>query len=165
MSEYQHPHEGSPLPPTANPWKWVTIGVVGSIAAIAIVGLVVASLDTGGNVAQTQGSSESGASSAPEHAVHQPSGNDIAACNQYAASVRSQPNEAFKDGVIGGALGAGIGAATGAIADGGKGAGKGAGIGAIVGATAGTLYGLDKANRSDERAAAAYRACMAERGY
>lgn len=161
MSETKQTNEGAPQAPTANPWRWATIAIVGSIAALGIVGLVVASLDRSEDV-----SSETSASSAPhQHAVPRPSAADIAACNQYAASARSSPNEALKDGVIGGAVGAGIGAASGAIADGGKGAGKGAAIGAIVGATAGSLYGLDKVNSSDERAANAYRTCMSQRGF
>jgi hypothetical protein len=98
--------------------------------------------------------------------VARPTSHDIAACNDYAASARpSRTNEAVKHGVLGGAIGAGVGAATGAIADGGKGAGKGAGIGAIVGATAGTLYGLNKANQNSGNAEAAYRQCMASRGF
>jgi hypothetical protein len=95
-----------------------------------------------------------------------PTSGDMAACNDYAASVRANPaNEALKHGLIGGAVGAGVGAATGAIAKGGKGAGKGAGIGAIVGATAGTLYGLNKANQNNAASESAYRTCMADRGY
>jgi uncharacterized protein YcfJ len=94
-----------------------------------------------------------------------PSSTDVAACNQYAAAARTQPQEVVRDGVIGAALGAGVGAATGAIADGKKGAGKGAGIGAIVGGVAGTAYSLNQRQQDDVRADTAYRTCMAERGF
>lgn len=95
-----------------------------------------------------------------------PSRAQVERCNQSASSARSsRAGEALKDGLFGGALGAGLGAAGGAIAGGGGGAGKGAGIGGLVGAAAGSLYGLNEANRSDERAVAAYRACMRRHGY
>jgi len=98
-------------------------------------------------------------------APRSPSSADVAACNQYAAAARTQPHEVVRDGVIGAALGAGVGAAGGAIADGKKGAGKGAGIGAIVGGVAGTAYSLNQRQQDDVRADAAYRTCMAERGF
>ena len=94
-----------------------------------------------------------------------PTADDVAACNSYAASARTQASDVVKKGVIGGALGAGVGAASGAIADGGKGAGKGAGIGALVGAAAGTVYGLNQKSQDDARADQAYRQCMAQRGF
>jgi hypothetical protein len=104
---------------------------------------------------------------APErHAAVRPSAADIEACNRYASSVsREKTTQTLTDALVGGALGAGLGAASGAIAGGGSGAGKGAGIGGLVGAAAGTVYGLNKANRSDSDAAAAYRACMRRQGY
>lgn len=98
-------------------------------------------------------------------APRSPSSADIAACNQYAASARTQPIEVVRDGAIGAALGAGVGAAGGAIADGKKGAGKGAGIGAIVGGVAGTAYSLNQRQQDDARADAAYRTCLAQRGF
>jgi hypothetical protein len=94
-----------------------------------------------------------------------PTADDVAACNNYAQSQRTQAGDVVKNGVLGGALGAGVGAASGAIANGGKGAGKGAGIGAVVGATAGTLYGLNKKSQDDARSEQAYRQCMAQRGF
>ncbi len=101
-----------------------------------------------------------------QHARIEPSTGDVEACNQYARSVsEGKTKETITDGLIGGAVGAGLGAAGGAIAGGGHGAGKGAGIGALVGAAGGTLYGLNDANRSDARAAEAYRACMRRHGY
>jgi uncharacterized protein YcfJ len=98
-------------------------------------------------------------------APRSPSSSDIAACNQYAASARTQPIEIVRDGAIGAALGAGVGAASGAIADGKKGAGKGAGIGAVVGGVAGTAYSLNQRQQDDARADAAYRTCLAQRGF
>lgn len=98
-------------------------------------------------------------------APRSPSSADIAACNQYAASARTQPIEIVRDGAIGAALGAGVGAASGAIADGKKGAGKGAGIGAVVGGVAGTAYSLNQRQQDDARADAAYRTCLAQRGF
>ena len=103
--------------------------------------------------------------SAQPTAPRSPGASDVAACNQYAAASRTQPVEVVRDGVIGAALGAGVGAAGGAIADGKKGAGKGAGIGAIVGGVAGTAYGLNQRQQDDARADAAYRTCMAQRGF
>ncbi len=104
-------------------------------------------------------------SARPSGAAARPSRHDIKACNRYADSARNHTGETLKDALFGGALGAGLGAAGGAIAGGGGGAGKGAGIGGLVGAAGGTLYGLNQANQADERAAAAYRACMRRRGY
>jgi hypothetical protein len=98
-------------------------------------------------------------------APRSPSSADVAACNQYAAAARTQPVEVVRDGAIGAALGAGVGAASGAIADGKKGAGKGAGIGAIVGGVAGTAYSLNQRQQDDARADAAYRTCLAQRGF
>ncbi len=99
------------------------------------------------------------------HAAAKPSSHDISVCNHYASSARQKTTETVQDGLVGGVLGAGLGAATGAIAGGGRGAGQGAGIGGLVGAAAGSLYGLNEANQRDQRAAAAYRACMRRRGY
>jgi hypothetical protein len=101
---------------------------------------------------------------AEAHAPSRPRSSDISACNRYASAVgRHQPTQTLTDALLGGALGAGLGAAGGAIAGGA--AGKGAGIGGLVGAAAGTLYGLNDANRTNARAADAYRACMRSRGY
>jgi hypothetical protein len=94
-----------------------------------------------------------------------PSAADIEDCNRYAAATHDRVGDTLKDALFGGAAGAGLGAAGGAIAGGGGGAGKGAGIGALVGVTAGTLVGLNDANKRNNRAAAAYRACMRRRGY
>ena len=94
-----------------------------------------------------------------------PSSADIEDCNRYARAAHDKATEALKGGLLGAAIGAGLGAAGGAIADGGSGAGKGAGIGGLVGAVGGSLYGLDQANRDDQAATAAYRACMKRRGY
>ncbi len=97
-------------------------------------------------------------------APSRPTARDINACNRYASSVgRNRTTQTLTNALIGGALGAGLGAASGAIVGGA--AGRGAGIGGLVGAAAGTVYGLNEANRSDARAAAAYRACMQRRGY
>ncbi len=101
----------------------------------------------------------------PSGAAARPSRHDIKVCNRYAASARHHTEDTLKDALFGGALGAGLGAAGGAIAGGGSGAGKGAGIGGLVGVAGGTLYGLNQANQSDEKAAVAYRTCMKRRGY
>ena len=158
-------------PPAANPWKMTTIVMASLIGVVLLVGVVTAYFsgnDEPTNEAQKKTEHVRVVTvPAPAPAVSaRPASTDVAACNDYAASVRANPtNEALKNGLIGGALGAGVGAATGAIAGGGKGAGKGAGIGAIVGATAGTLYGLNKANQNNATSESAYRTCMANRGY
>lgn len=141
-------------------WKWIALGLSGVVGVALVVGVVAASLDSNADRDESAGSD-------PARQVDndEPNPQAIAACNRYAATARSQPGDVVRDGAIGGALGAGVGAAGGAIVDGGEGAGKGAGIGAIVGAAAGTLHGLDEANRRNEAAEAAYRSCMAERGY
>jgi hypothetical protein len=157
----------------ANPWKLATIVMAALIGAVLVVGGVTAYFagpDEEEQVAEKQAPRETvRVVTAPPQVVREPArpaSHDIAACNEYAAHApANRTNEAVKHGVLGGAIGAGVGAATGAIADGGKGAGKGAGIGAIVGATAGTLYGLNKANQNNANAEAAYRVCMANRGY
>src|SRR6185295_18147660 len=100
----------------------------------------------------------------PAPAPRRPSSAEIENCNKMADDARRTAGDTVKDAVIGGAAGAGVGAAGGAIAGGGRGAGKGAGIGGVVGAVAGTLYGLNEANKNDERAADVYRDCMASRG-
>ena len=152
----------------SSPWKWIAVGLVSVIGAVLLVGVVVAYLGDEPDPAETAAEQ---AAAAPTHTrtarsePAQPTQSDIAVCNDYAATVRTSPTDVFKDGLLGSAIGAGVGAAGGAIADGGKGAGKGAGIGAVVGATAGTLYGLNKSNEDSERAAAAYRTCMARRGF
>ena len=94
-----------------------------------------------------------------------PTSADVEACNRYASAQQSKTTEAVKDGVIGGVLGAALGAAGGAIAGGGGGAGKGAAIGGLVGVAGGSLYGINSANQTNQRAQAAYRECMDRRGY
>jgi len=98
-------------------------------------------------------------------ASQRPAPSDVESCNRYAASHRDRTTEAVKDGVIGGALGAALGAAGGAIAGGGSGAGKGAAIGGLVGVAGGSLFGINSANQANANAQAAYRDCMARRGY
>jgi hypothetical protein len=157
----------------ANPWKLATIAMAAVISAVLVVGGVTAYF--AGPDDEEVEQTEKAASQKTEQVrvvtvpaaepTARPTSYDIAACNDYAASRANRTNEAVKHGLLGGAIGAGVGAATGAIADGGKGAGKGAGIGAIVGATAGTLYGLNRANQNLAGAEAAYRTCMANRGY
>ena len=165
-----------------NPWKIATIVMAALIGAVLVVGGVTAYFagpEEAEQVAAVEAEQTAAQQAAPKRepvrvaaappaqpVVARPTSYDIQQCNEYAASTRpSRTNEAVKHGVLGGAIGAGVGAATGAIADGGKGAGKGAGIGAIVGATAGTLYGLNKANQNTAGAEAAYRQCMASRGF
>ena len=139
----------------SSPWKVAMLAIAIAVPLVA-VGAVVANL-----VDRVEGSDGGAApiarSRAPAAAVEQ--------CNQFAAQAERDATRVLRDGVLGGAVGAGVGAAGGAIADGGDGAGKGAGIGALVGATAGTLYGLNQENRKSEQAMAAYRDCMARRGY
>jgi hypothetical protein len=172
-----------------NPWKLAMIGMTAVLAAVLVAGVVVASI-SGHNEPQAQAPQSAvpptpadqlaappppqaaapappPPAAAPERqAAVRPSDADIEACNRYASSVAGdKTTETVTNGLIGGALGAALGAASGAIAGGGSGAGKGAGIGGLVGAAAGTVYGLNKANQSDSRAAAAYRACMRRRGY
>lgn len=163
MSEERRPT------PNSNPWKWTTLGIL-VLATALVAGVVTANYisnrQPGPDVAADLPKAAPPRQEAPErHASTRPSAADIEDCNRYATSMRDKTTETLKDAVIGGAVGAGVGAAGGAIAGGGKGAGKGAGIGAIVGATAGTLYGLNKANQNDARAAEAYSACMRRRGY
>ena len=146
-------------------------GVSGQPPAQA--GLQAAPLPPLRQVPPTPGAHDQQASAAPSdqrtagaHVAPRPVAQDISACNRYASSAsHSKTAQTLTDALLGGALGAGLGAAGGAIAGGGGGAGKGAGIGGLVGAAAGTLYGLNDANRNDARAAAAYRACMKQRGY
>lgn len=156
-SEYIHRREW-------NPWQLTTIGMAVAFATALATGVVVAHY-----VAAPKPEVVASAPSRPvgaQHAAARPGSADIEACNQYASSsARDKTTETLTDALIGGAVGAGVGAAGGAIAGGGSGAGKGAGIGGLVGATAGTLYGLNNANQNDQRAAAAYRACMRRRGY
>lgn len=150
-----------------NVWKWATLGIIGVIGAAATAGLVVANYNTTSDpeppAAAPARKPAPAAAPAPQAAAPRPA--DIENCNAYAASVRSGAEEAVKGAVVGGAVGAGVGAAGGAIAKGGKGAGKGAGIGALLGVTAGTLYGLNQANQANAQSEAAYRTCMARRGY
>ena len=175
-----------------NPWKLTTIGLVSVVAAVLIGGVVKASFDKSDEAAAVSTEEASATDAAKPAPVNQaaskpaprpepvrvasqpppvpqslprPTSSDVAECNQYAASVRTETADVVRDGVVGGALGAAVGAATGAIAHGGKGAGKGAGIGAIVGATGGTVYGLNQKNQDDARAQQAYQSCMAQRGF
>lgn len=148
-----------------NPWKWATLGIIGLAAVALTAGLVVANYPTDG-ASETKGTSAPKVASAPDPApASRPSTSAIEECNAYARNVRNQTEEAVKGAIVGGAVGAGVGAAGGAIAKGGKGAGKGAGIGSLLGATVGTLYGLNQANQANAQAEAAYRRCMARRGY
>ncbi len=158
-----------------NPWKAATIGIAVVVTTVLVTAVVV------GNWSSREPTKEAtkpppialNPKTTTRHATQPPApaptpkAADIEACNQYAKSVTTSdtPKDVLTKGVIGGALGAGVGAAGGAIAGGGKGAGKGAAIGGIVGATAGTLYGLNEANKADDRSVDAYRACMRERGY
>jgi hypothetical protein len=164
----------NPNPQRSEPWKWIAITLASVIAAVLVFGVVTAYFpDEGDEEADVEASAAREprerervvvVPAAPAEPAR-PTAADIDACNQYATTARTKTEQVVRDGLIGGAIGAGVGAASGAIADGGKGAGKGAGIGAIVGATAGSLYGLNKANQNDANAQAAYRTCMAQRGY
>jgi hypothetical protein len=157
-----------------NPWKAAMLGIGGVVALAVMAGFVVANYDSlsAPTTVDEQAAAPPPKEKAPKvatagdaPAASRPRAADIEDCNAYASGARNQTEEAVKGAVIGGAVGAGAGAAGGAIAKGGKGAGKGAGIGAIVGATVGTLYGLNQANQANAQAEAAYRACMARRGY
>jgi hypothetical protein len=139
----------------SNSWKTAMLAIAIGVPLVAF-GAVVANL-VDRSRESNGGASPTASSRAPAAVVEQ--------CNQYAAQAERDATRVLRDGVLGGAVGAGIGAAGGAIADGGDGAGKGAGIGALVGATAGTFYGLNEENRKSEQAMAAYRDCMARRGY
>jgi hypothetical protein len=173
-----------------NPWKVAVIGIAVVVTTVLVTAAVVGNW---GNREASMGATKPapiasnpktttrhGATTAPAPAQAQapapatalattrtPSAADIEACNQHAKSVTTSDTakDVLTKGVIGGALGAGVGAAGGAIAGGGKGAGKGAAIGGVVGATAGTIFGLNDANKADDRSVEAYRACMRERGY
>ena len=99
-------------------------------------------------------------------AVPIPPASDIETCNAYAKSAPvSHPNDPDKKAEIGSASSAGVGETGEANAEDGSGAGKGAVFGSIIGVTAGSLYGVSDANRRDERAVVAYRACMREHGH
>ncbi len=172
-----------------NPWKVAAIGIAVVVTTVLVTAVVVGNWGsresqeatkpppipsnaktTTGHVATTAPAPAQASAPAPAAAratARTPSAADIEACNRYAKSVTTSDTtrDVLTKGVIGGALGAGVGAAGGAIAGGGKGAGKGAAVGGIVGATAGTLYGLNEANKTDDRSVDAYRACMRERGY
>ena len=137
-----------------NPWK---IGVLVGGAALALL--------VGGGLAAGTFPRPDGADGGADAGPAQPTARAVEDCNQYAASATRDNRRIVRDGLVGGAIGTGVGAAGGAIADGGEGAGKGAGIGALLGVTAGSLYGLNEENRKTEAARAAYRECMARRGY
>lgn len=92
---------------------------------------------------QDVGAAEALASGPPPEAIED--------CNRQAALAKRDPGRVMGEAVVGGAIG--------------DGAGKGAGIGALVGATAGTLHGLTAESAPTEGARAAYRECMASRGY
>jgi hypothetical protein len=162
-----------------NPWKLTTVSLASVIAVVLIGGVVKASFDksdeapltteaSAPEVAKVAPVNQAAAKPAPVQAAAQPAPvrvasqpppvpqapprpteSDIAACNQYAATQRTETGDIVRDGVVGGALGAAVGAAT----------------GAIVGATGGTVYGLNRKNQDDTRAAQAYQACMAQRGF
>lgn len=149
-----------------NPWKVAALGIGGLVAVALTAGLVVANYSSvEEQPAHTQERAPKVASAAKPAPPSRPSSSVVEDCNAYAAATRNKTEEAVKGAVVGGAVGAGVGAAGGAIAKGGKGAGKGAGIGSLLGATVGTLYGLNQANQANAQAEAAYRQCMARRGY
>lgn len=157
----------NPSSPERNPWKGAVIG--GSVVALIAVatGAMVANFRSNPTEepAEIAAQSSSRAAAPAREAASAPPPSTVEDCNRHAAAADRNEMEIAKDGLIGGAIGAGVGAAGGAIAKGDKGAGKGAGIGAIVGAVGGSLYGLNEENRRTETARAAYRDCMARRGY
>jgi hypothetical protein len=130
-----------------NPWKLATFAILGSVAAVIVSGIVVASVRDAGPEFET---------AAVE--AEQQHGED---CSRYAAAIHTDAKRVVKTGLIGTAVGAGVGAAGGAIVDGGDGAGKGAGIGALIGATGGTVYGLNEESKKKDAARQAYEACLA----
>jgi hypothetical protein len=143
----------------ANLWKIAGLAIVVGMPLVAVAVDQLAdraATSSDGGTSSTTAAATSGAS-APARVVGE--------CNRLAAQAPRDTKRIFRDAFLGGAVGAGLGAAGGAIADGGDGAGKGAGIGALVGVTAGTLYGLNEENRKSESAVAAYRECMAHRGW
>jgi hypothetical protein len=137
-----------------NPWRTGVLLAAALIAALGVVGGVVA------GVRYASGERGQGAAKAAA-----PRAAAIEDCNRHAARVARDTGRIVKDGAVGGAVGAGVGAAGGAIVDGDDGIGKGAGLGALLGATAGTLYGLNEENRRSEQARGAYADCMARNGY
>lgn len=158
-----------------HPWRIAPLAIAIGLPLLAL-GLVAVKLVDGGEepsaVEETTAAAPTRVASAPPSGGGAPDRDRatpsvalVEQCNRYAAEAQRDHARVLRDGVLGGALGAGVGAAGGAVADGGDGAGKGAGIGAIVGATAGALYGLNEENRRSEQAMAAYRECMARRGY
>ncbi len=165
MTDPQRASNGS------NPWKLATLGILVVLATALVTGVVVANYsgdrpappDT--KQARANTSERNSAKPVVVAEAKRPSAADIEACNRDADDARDSTGDTIKDALIGAGAGAGVGAAGGAIAGGGKGAGKGAGIGGLVGAAAGTLYGLNRSNSNDERAAQAYRNCMERRGY
>ena len=163
-----------------NYWKVTTIALAAFVGSALAVGVVMATLrdlpqpDTQTASAKSQPKKPAQPQAPiqiareqppPPPAPRRPSSADIQNCNAQADETRHTTGDTVKDAVIGGAAGAGIGAAGGAIAKGGRGAGKGAGIGGIIGAVGGTIYGLNEANKNDERAADVYRDCMASKGF
>jgi len=153
--------------PATNPWKAATIAIVALLASALIVGIVVASFRASPSEPVKSNPVAAPRQAAPPAvaaAQKRPAASDIEQCNAV-ANDDSAVTDTLKKAAIGGLVGAGVGAAGGAIADGGSGAGKGAGIGGLVGAAAGTLYGLNENKKNDERAAQAYRECMARRGF
>jgi hypothetical protein len=180
--------------PSSNPWKLATYVLAGCIVAVLGAGVVIAqrsSRDAGATLASAASGNEAAVPapatpqsapppSQPEaepkpaptprpapvaRASTRPTASDIESCNRYASARRNKTLETAKNALVGGALGAALGAAGGAIADGGDGAGKGAAIGGLVGVAGGTVYGIDKNNKADASARAAYEACMERRGY
>jgi hypothetical protein len=165
------------LDPTGR-WKVLSIVLMSVIATVLILAIGMAAFRDGGEEEKVAAANPAAARRDPAPAKQvaraeapaapaprRPSSADIQRCNEVADESRRTAGDTVRDAVIGGAAGAGVGAAGGAIAKGGRGAGKGAGIGAVVGAAAGTLYGLNEANKNDERVAAAYRDCMAGKGF
>ena len=163
-----------------NPWKLTAIGLVLVMITALITGMVVA--NWGGTTKDVPSVKDAkGVPSASPRMAAAPTGPPAVApavparpsqsvideCNRVAAqrTTKDKTVEIVKDSAVAGLVGAAVGAAGGAIADGGSGAGKGAGIGGAVGLGAGALYGLNENRKNDERARAAYAACMRSRGY
>ena len=154
-----------------NPWKLTAIGLTLVMITALVTGLVVANWTGATKDAPSASPRMAAAPPAPPAVVPavppRPSQSVIEECNRVAAqrTTKDKTVEIVKDSAVAGLVGAAVGAAGGAIADGGSGAGKGAGIGGAVGLGAGALYGLNENRKTDERARAAYAACMRARGY
>jgi hypothetical protein len=130
-----------------NPWKVATFAILGTLAAVIVSGIVVASVRDAG--------------SEPETAAVETEQQNREDCSRYAGATHTDAKRVVKTGLLGTAVGAGLGAAGGAIVDGGDGAGEGAGIGALIGATGGTIYGLNEESKKKDASRRAYEACLA----